>query len=178
MDGDLATYIERIELMAFFVGYPFIYLLVNFLSGKQRVDSTGFLKTLQKSLPFSYALVGTLYLALTIRNLFPDFSYHHISAQFQNPFLRFWGISSILFLLPFLRKKNYYSLIHSLVFFLLLIKDLTLYDRSSGDNDIIRNDMKIYTDSLILNMVSLLTVTIIFFLYKYIRRRNNTSPGS
>jgi hypothetical protein len=67
--------------------------------------------------------------------------------------LKIWGIFSILFWIPSLRKKPVLTLLHSTVFFLFLVRDLFFQLFSlSADRNIIRNDMKIFTVSLFLNL--------------------------
>jgi hypothetical protein len=174
MDNDLVTYIERLELMGFFAGYPFIFALVHYIAGGQRKKTGALPERLKKLLPLAYALTGTLYFGLIMSNIFPDYSFKNIAAQFQNPF-QLWGLLSVLCWLPVFRKKAYFSVLHSLPVFLLLFKDLVTGIYYSGGGDMIKNDMKIYTDSLLVNTGTLVLVTIIFFLQNRARQRNNVS---
>jgi hypothetical protein len=121
-------------------------------------------------LPFAYALVGTLYLGLQLKNLYADYSNENIKLIVHQPYLRIWGLLSILFWIPALGKKPVFSLLHSFVFFFYLVWDLFLQSSgSSADYNIVRNDMKIYTDSLILNLIAfalIVLLSILFIRYK------------
>lgn len=164
MGNDLFSYLARLELIAFFAGYPFIYLLVMVWAGKKNSSSLAFSNTLVKSLPYAYALTGTLYLGLLLKDLSPDYSLKNISEQLQPYYLKIWGLFSLLFWIPFFSKKNIFSLLHSLLFFLLIIRDLTYYLVSSLDREMLQNDMKIYTTSILINSSTLILITAIRFL--------------
>ncbi len=88
----------------------------------------------------------------------------------MQPYLQIWGLLSILFWIPALGKKAGLSLLHSLVFFFFLVRDLVL-QFSSADKDIVKNDMKIYTDSLLLNLGALILIVLISFLFSHNKMR-------
>lgn len=165
MGTEFFFYVERLELMAFFSGYPLLYALVNVLAAQQKPGH--FLVSLKMLLPYAYALTGVLFLGLVLKNMYPDYSLANISAQFKNSWLRVWGLLALLFFIPFFAKKPVLSLLHSLVFFFFLIKDLIVPNAEAAFADVVKNDMKIYTDSLILNCISL---TVIVVIYLFIRK--------
>ncbi len=176
MDSSFSTYMQQLELLAFFSGYPLIYLLTLVIAGNA---STGknLSNRIYSLLPFAYALVGTLYLAYQIRNLHPDYSLSHIQLSIQQPFWTIWALLSILFWLPALQKKPVLSIFHSLPFFLLLVYDLFQHTiHFQQDNSVVRNDMKIYTDSLLLHLFALAFVTLVFFLVKFIEGKSRRHP--
>ena len=172
---DLMSYMERLELMAFFTAYPLVYTLVQFIAGQQRNKSATFINRLVRLLPIAYALTGTLFLGLVLKNLYPDYSMKNIAGQFQNSFLKVWGLLAVLFWVPALSKKTVFSLLHSLVFFFLLVKDLYLNIFSSPDPDMIKNDMRIYSDSFILNTGALTAITIIYLLINRLQGKKKDS---
>ncbi len=174
MDNDLTTYIERLELMVFFAGYPFIYAIVAYFQNQQRNKPGTTAWDLKKILPVAYALTGTLYFALFVRNIYPDYSIKNIISQFQNPYLRAWGLLSIMFWFPVFRKKTYFSLLHSLVFFFMLFKDLLSEFNIPGAKDTTRNDMKLYTDSLLLNTATFIAAALVYFLL--LKKINRKGP--
>ena len=157
--------------MAFFSGYPLLYTVVLSVTGRQPLRKN-FNPRVVSLLPFAYALVGTLYLGLQVKNLYPDYSIENIKLAMAQPYLQIWGLLSLLFWIPAFAKKPVFSLLHSLVFFFLLIKDLIAHSSTGGDLHIIKNDMKVYTDSLLLNVFSFIAVVSVFFLYLQINRRN------
>lgn len=172
MDTNFFKYLQQLELMAFFSGFPLLYAMVivtvGYLQKKPEVR-----KKLISLLPYTYAVVGTLYLGLQIRNLYPNYDFENIKNSILQPFLFLWACLSILFYLPVINKRIVLSLIHSLIFFFILIKDLfmNISQTSGEDNSIVRNDMKIYTDSLLLNAgVYVLSIFTVFFLVPLIKK--------
>jgi len=172
MGEDLGAYIQRLELMAFFAGYPLIYSIIHSVAGKRRP----FVNRLIILLPFAYALTGTLFLGLILENIFQDYPLKNISEQFQVPYLTIVGLLAVLFWIPAFSKKPVFSLLHSLVFFFLLLKDFIMYMTSPTGSEVIKNDMKIYTDSLLLNTGTLAVIVIIHFIFS--RIRNNQRPSA
>ena len=123
-------------------------------------------------LPYAYALVGTLYLGLQLRNLYPDYSLENIRMTLSQPYLTIWALLSILFWIPAFSKKPVLSLIHSLVLFFILVKDLISYlFQNSTDIYVVRNEMNIYTDSLLLNLASVIIISFLYFLLSRIRSK-------
>ena len=165
MDDSFFAYLQRLELMAFFSGYPLIYAITVSIAGN-RQSKPGFKNKIVPLLPFSYALVGTLYLGLQIKNLYPDYSIENIKTLFQQPWLMIWGLFSLLFWIPVFSKKTVFSLLHSFVFFFFLLRDLIkqIFTRAP-DKNMLRNDMKIYTDSLLINLGAFAFIVLLYFLF-------------
>jgi hypothetical protein len=174
MDNSFFAYLQQLELMAFFSGYPLIYAVTLFFAGDQKAGSNS-RGRMVRLLPFAYALVGTLYLGLQVRNLYPDYLIENIKLSIQHPYLTAWALLSILFWIPALGKKPEISLLHSFVFFFFLLKDLYLQLVTTGaDKNIIRNDMKIYTDSLLLNLGALVLILLLSFLFTQYKKRTRS----
>jgi hypothetical protein len=174
MNNSFFLYLQQLELMAFFSGYPLLYAVIHFIAGKRQSTNKSNKNTITSFLPFAYALVGTLYLGLQLKNLYPDYSFENIKLSIQQPFLVIWGLLSILFWIPALSKKSVLSLIHSLVFFFFLIRDLFLQSyASAADKNIVKNDMKIYTDSLLLNLGAIAFIALLFFIVTFLKNRFN-----
>lgn len=171
MDNSFFDYLQKLELFAFFSGYPLVYAVVSFIGNKNRLKTIS-KKGIDSLLPIGYALIGILFLGFQLKKLFPDYSLHNIVQTMQPPFLIVWGLFSILFFLPALNKKPVLSLVHSLVFFFFLLKDLFLHTfQSSIDKSVIKNDMKIYTDSLLLNLGVFVIIILISFLFTQLKKR-------
>ncbi len=115
-------------------------------------------------LPYAYALIGTLYLGMVLKNLSLGFSIRNLYAQFQVPFLQIFALLAVLFWIPLFSKKTVFSLIHSLVIFFFLLKDIFMQLRLPQGKEIIHNDMKVFTDSLLLNLITLIFITLMYFL--------------
>jgi len=170
MDDNFLVYIQHLELIAFFSGYPLIYAVVFFFARNNRLKNS-FKQRVASLLPFSYALIGTLYIGLQLKKIYPDYFFENMQLSVQQLYLVIWGLVSILFWIPSLAKKKVLSLIHSLVFFFFLAKDLFLQSFASNfDDNIVNNDMKIYTLSLLLNLTSLSLMVLLSFLLPITKR--------
>ena len=168
MDNSFFAYLQRLELLAFFSGYPLIYTVIFFIAGNQPLKNS-FKSRIVTLLPFAYALIGSLYLGLQLRKLYPDYSIENIHRTIQQPWLMIWGLLSILFWIPALGKKPIFSLLHSLVFFFLLVKDI-FSQLSAPYKDNIRNDMSVYTVSLLLNLGAIALIALLSFLYTHYKK--------
>ena len=156
------AYLERLELLGFFSGYPLLFIICLIIAGPP-ADRTDFKKQLLQSLPYAYALTGTCYLAMFIINAGSQIDGSLISAL-QEPWLRVWAILALLFWFPGFSRHPLLSLLHSLVFFYFLVRDLLFYSRGKMDKDLIRNDLKVYGDSLLILLAALVFVFILFSL--------------
>jgi hypothetical protein len=164
MGNNFFEYLQKLELMVFFSGYPLIYAIIFFIAGNAKTRNT-FKNRIVSVLPYSYALVGTLYLGFILKNLYPDYSFHNIRLFLQQPWLVGWGLLSILFWIPSFSKMKVLSLIHSLIFFSLLIKDIFIQQSASLGNSMVKNDMNVYTISLLLNLGAVILILLLSFIY-------------
>ena len=172
MDTSFFQYLRHLELIGFFSGYPLLFVIVIFFSGNKHVKKIIAEKSKQL-LPFSYAVVGFLFLGMELRNLYPDYSYDNIVSSVHVPFLTVWGLMSILFLIPFLRKNPILSLLHSLVFFILLAKNsIQVLDTTNGDQSQLKNYISVYSDSLILNFSIYVLMLLLLCLLLFLRKKN------
>jgi hypothetical protein len=172
MENSFFKYVQQLELFGFFSGYSLLFVLILFLAGDKPLQSN-FKKRLLSVLPYSYALVGTLYLGLLTKNLYESHMIGNLVTNIYNPLLTVWGLLSILFWIPAIGKKQFLSLLHNLVFFFLLVKDVIMQIFSSEYDDILKNDMKIYTMSLLLNLASF----IVILLFSFVVWRNKKSKS-
>jgi hypothetical protein len=171
MDDSFFAYLQQLEVLAFFAGYPLIYAAVVAFAGNRQEKNKFKIRSVSL-LPFAYALVGILFLGFQLKKLYPDYSVEHLKLTMQQPWLIIWGLLSLLFWIPALAKKRGLSLIHSLVFFFFLAKDLFVkIFTSSVNDDVIRNDMNIYTSSLLLNLGAFAFIVLIYFLFTRYKSR-------
>ena len=173
MDDSFFLYLDRLELMAFFSGYALIYLIIRSLGDAERIKKVTKIN-ISSLLPYAYALVGILYLGLQLKNLYPDYTWVHIAAANPEPYLKIWGLLSILFFIPALNKKIIVSLLHSLVFFFFLAKDIALHFIQSTEKDVVKNDMNIYTISLLINIAAFIFVLLVYFLYTRVTKQKGS----
>lgn len=164
MGNSLFEYLQKLELLTFFSGYPLIYAIIFFIAGNKKTRNT-FKHRIVSVLPFAYAVVGVLYFGLLLKDLYPDYSFKHINLSLPQPWITAWALLSILFFIPALAKKRILSLFHSLVFFFFLIKDIFLELSASGDRSVVKNDMTVYTISLMLNLCAVLLLLLLSFIY-------------
>ncbi len=174
MGNNFFIYVQHLEMLAFFSGYPLVYYLLRFATRNTSFkNSRG--AVIVSILPFAYALVGTLYLGLQLSNLYPDFTLENLNRRIQQPVLLIWGLLSLLFWIPVVSKRQLLSILHSLVFFFLIVKDLFFYLTGQiRDSDIIKNDMRVYTVSIFLNLAAYTSV----FLFSWLLRFRKKYPGS
>jgi hypothetical protein len=167
MTESFLVYLERLELMAFFSGYPLVYALAYFVAGTKRGMRIQLFSRLPRLLPFAYALVGTIFFLLWVRELIIQSGIKNLSPGFNLSLLKAWALMAVLFWIPALARKSVYSLLHSLVFFSLLFKDIIAGFGSESENNMLTNDMRVYTISLVLNVLCLIiTITTGWILMK------------
>ncbi len=173
MDNSFFAYLQQMEMIAFFSGYPLLYASIHAIAGKDTLKNN-FTRRLKALLPFAYALTGTLYLGLQLKNLYPGYSIENIQQNIHLPYLVLWALLSLLFWIPAISKLKLLSLLHSLVFFYFVIRDLFLQlSSSSTDKNILNNDIRIYSVSLLLNLAALAVILLFYFLIKQYKSRSN-----
>lgn len=175
MDESLLAYIQKLEVIFFFSGYPLLYALIVSIAGN-KLPGKNLPATLARLLPYSYALTGTAYLGLLLRNLYYQSPEPVTEGILQSPLLVIWGLLSLLCWIPAIAKRKIGSLLHSMFFLLLIIKDMFLNKPGNQQpvNDHLHNDMMVYTGSLILNIVSLSLTYITYLLFLRLLSRKST----
>ena len=68
MGNSFFVYLQQLELMAFFSGYPLVYAIIIYFAGNKR-SKNNFKARMVSVLPFAYALIGTLYLGTSIKKI-------------------------------------------------------------------------------------------------------------
>lgn len=172
MDNSFFIYLEQLELIGFFSGYLFVYLLVKFVATilmQKKIIAFNFTKLL----PYSYALVGLLFLGYQLKNLYPNYSIENLNSIPQNVYLKAWALLSILFFIPALAKKPALSLLHSLVFFYFIVQHLFNYFFNAADSATLQNYMSIYTRSLLLHAGTYIIILFIYFTITAAKRKSS-----
>ena len=168
---ELFGYLERLEVMIFFAGYPIIFSLVYFLEGEFRKKPKPLITVLKNLLPCAYALSGTLCFGFYLKKIYTGYTMGISISALNHPYLIAWGLFSMVFWFRFARVKPLLSLLHSLVFFFYIPMDLYLYLTHSAEKDLVKNDMNILTSSVLLNTSTLLAVLIFHFAWQYFRKK-------
>ncbi len=173
MGNSFFVYLQQLEMMAFFSGYPLVYAIIIYFAGNKR-SKNNFKARMVSVLPFGYALIGTLYLGLQLKKLYFNYSTGNIKQMMHLPWLMAWALLSIIFWIPAINKKKVLSLLHSLVFFFFLLKDIVLQYTSSADENVLKNDMRIYTISLLLNLGAFILM-LLLSLFVLLNKNKNQS---
>jgi cyanate permease len=164
MGNNFLAYVQQLEMLAFFSGYALVNYLVRFPI-RSSFFKNGRGGGLVSILPFTYALMGTLYLGLQLMNLYPDYTLENITRRFQQPYLVIWALMSMLFWIPALAQRQLLGILHSLVFFFMIARDLFFQLAGfAADQDIVKNDMKIYTVSIFLNLAAFILLALFSYL--------------
>ena len=172
MDDSFFIYLEQLELLLFFSGYTFVYFLLVVIAETTWAKNI-FKINIAVLLPYAYATVGVLYLGFLLKSFYPDYSFSHISTSTKIPVLKIWGLLSILFFIPLFAKKKIYSLLHSLVFIFFICRHLYFYIFATPDKSLLKNDMNLYTYSLLINIAAFLFISAIAALYYRLQKKIN-----
>jgi len=169
MSDSFLAYIQRVELLAFFSGYPLLYAIIVLSFGNKPKNK--FFDKLPSLLPFAYALVGTLYLGLQFKNLSILHATAYTKQLMLHPYLVAWGLLSLLFWIPAISKHKQLSLLHSLVFFFFLVKDIISQVAGSiPDIEMLNNDMRVFTVSLLMNTGAFIIIAMLFFIFPFAKK--------
>lgn len=171
MGNSFFAYIQQLELMVFFSGYSLLYATILVVAGDKE-SRKNFKNRIVSVLPLSYALIGTLFLGLQLKNFYLSYTSGSIRQAIHHPYLMIWGFLSIVFWIPLFRKKLALSLLHSLVFFFILAKDIFIQINTSVDENILKNDMRIYTVSLFLNLGTFILMVLLSFVFLQKKNRH------
>lgn len=152
MGTDFLSFIQRYELILFFAGYPLLYTLISSLP-KQRM-----------SLPVAYAMAGTFFLLFLFWKANRPGSLVIIA-------LRYWGVLAMLFWIPGLRKLRLWSLLHSLVFFAIMVRDMVGALSAPYGRETVGGDMRIFSISFFLYALLFVLVRLAVFIRRTIQRR-------
>ncbi len=166
MDNSFFAYLQQLEILVFFSGYALIYLFIRQL-GNSASFGVNFRKRIVAALPYAYALTGTLFLGFELKNISTDFSAAHMLERIQQPFLFSWGLLSLIFWIKPLNRFSWISLIHSLVFLFVIFRNILVnISAVSGDDSVLKNNMRVYSISLLLNLATLIVIYFLSFLIK------------
>lgn len=171
--GDLMAYIQKLELFGFFSGYCLLYTLILSFQKPSNSKAQTLLQKVGNLLPYAYALTATLYAAMILKNISLNISVRNFKEQFQLPYLQIIALLALLFWIPFFSKRKMLSLLHSLVFFIYLLMDIYLQAQRVEGKELMHNDMKLFTDSLLLNLTTLAFVVIIYFFFITLRKKRD-----
>jgi len=173
--NELLSLAERLEMFAFFAGYPLVFYVIYFFARKT-LQRPAFKNRAIYLFPLAYALIGTLYWGLQLRNWYPDYQLKDIVNNTHYIYSKIWALLAIIFWLPFFFKRPFLSVFHSLFFFFSLLHDifsqLFFHDR---DIYTLGNEMKVYTDSLLLNLFALMLVSTVYLPILYLKNKGKTS---
>ena len=166
MDNSFFAYLQQLEILVFFSGYPLLYLLLQSFASIPSVKEN-LKKRVLFVLPYGYAFAGLLFLGFELKNASTDFTVENIFLRIQTPFLFYWGLLSLIFWVPFFSRNTLFSFLHSLVFVFFVLKNLFWQGSSNlTDHSVAKNNMKVYMISLLLHFVILIGACLFSFLVK------------
>jgi len=168
MNDSFIAYIQQLELIAFFSGFPLVYAIVQVLAGSFQ-NKNSLVNRFASSLTYAYSLIGLLFLGFQLKKLYPNYSISGINAHIQHPYLVIWALTAMLFCIPMLAKRGRLALLHSLIFLFPIILDL-FKGNASGAN-FLQNDMKVYGSSLILNVAAIIVIVAISYLLSFLKKQ-------
>jgi len=91
---------ERLEMFAFFAGYPLAFYVTYFFARKT-LQRPAFKSRAIYLFPLAYALIATLYWGLQLRNWYPDYQIQNIVSNTHYIYSKIWALLAIIFWLPF-----------------------------------------------------------------------------
>jgi len=173
--NELFSSAERLEMFAFFAGYPLVFYVIYFFARKT-LQRPVFKNKAIYLFPLAYALIGTLYWGLQLRNWYPDYQIKIIINNTHYIYSKLWALLAIIFWIPFFFKRPFLSVFHSLFFFFSLVYDI-FSQLLFHDQDILtlRNEMTVYTVSLLLNLFAFLMISMSYLLIIYIKNKAKIS---
>ena len=162
--------------MAFFSGYPLVFAFVYVTLGNKATPNSFVVRVGSSVLPYSYALVGTLFLGFQLKKIFSAYTIEHFSIPMQQPWLMLWALLAMAFWIPRMAKNTVLSLLHSLVFFLYLVWETYLKRNQPADfGNMLQNDVQVYTSSVLLNFLTLCLMLLVAFFYQKMSKRQITN---
>jgi hypothetical protein len=160
---DLNSYIEKLELVAFFSAFPLIYLIARVISTQLSFNKK-WLLNLYYNISLAYAITTLLYTGMKLNQVYQN---HFFAFDFYNfnTYLKIWSLLGLLFFIPFFRRKMSWTFIHSLPFLGLIIFDFFAFYKSQTGVEVLHNEMRLYFVSAILNIASTMMVTLYFSIF-------------
>jgi len=176
--NELISLAERLEMIAFFAGYPVVFYVIYFFA-KKTLQRPVFKNRAVYLFPLAYALIGTLYWGLQLRNWYPDYQIKNIVDNTHYLYSKIWALLAIICWIPFFFKRPFLSVLHSLFFFFWLLYDIfSQLVFHNQDIYTLRNEMKVYTDSLLLNLFALVVISMVYLPIIYIKYKGKISRSS
>ncbi|HCS19348.1 MAG TPA: hypothetical protein DIW47_02100 [Bacteroidetes bacterium] len=170
MDENIFAYFELLEVMAFFAGYAILYAFVHVLADLGNIKFKEKIRSIIPLLPLSYVLTGLLFLGYLIKGVLLVNNQADGPIQIHIPLLHYVGLLSLLFWIPFFRKRAWLSLVHSLFFFSYICLDLVKYLRNKIGVEILQNDMKVLLDGVLISFFSLLCLVLLSYAWARVRK--------
>ena len=165
--NDFFAYLEKLELIAFFAGFPLIYFLVMAYKNQLQSSKYAFLKQIPNHLSFGYALAVLLYVGMKVYQQISNQDGFHFSNLFigDNRYYIIWAYAGLIFWLPFLKSKPILVLLHSLVFFFIFLFFIYLYINGEAEKAVVTNSTQLYFYSILLNCFTVLFATTLFLIF-------------
>ena len=169
MDNSFFAYLKQLEVMVFFSGYPL--LCCNYFYCRRSSIKKQFQHKDCSAITFCICPGGYIISWAAIKKFISWIFCRKNKRWFSTTLINSLGTSLNSFLDTGPGQKTVFSLIHSLVLFFFPAIGLFVQLSSSADKNTFRNDMKIYTVSLLLNVGAFALIVFLFFLFAHLKKR-------
>ena len=161
------TYIDKLELIAFFSAFPLFYFLIISFYTKPLTAKFKFLKSIPTLISNTYATMTVLYMGMKLNQLYLQNTFATIQIQYLTTIfiLKCWTVFGFLFFFNFFRTKPLIALAHSSIYFLILFIDFFQYYNRQIDIEVFHNEMRLY----IIGFIAYITILSILLIIRLIR---------
>jgi len=162
------------KFLLLFGGYIFAYFFSNYiivyaishLLAKNKNWNTFIKAKIYPLFPLAYAFVTTCFWTIFLYQYSFNYIWKTIMAEIPAKLIIIWSLLSLLFWLPVFRKKNYFSLLHSIPFFILpfiiIANNILKFGLLEWDD--VWNLLRIYIAGLLIYVAAIIILLVAKFL--------------
>lgn len=169
--NDIFSYIDKLELIAFFSGYLIVLTFVSIIAYNYKSIKwvNGFKSLLSKS----YGIIGLLYIGMKAHQYLPTLiKYPFSTIQLPLDLIHILAYFTFIFLFLSIKIGYKISIIHSAIYLCIVLYYTAQYTFYHNlDYSFIHNILNVFIDSLLLNITVLVLAFIFVQLKLYIRNR-------
>ena len=149
----------------FFSNYIIVYAISHLLA-KNKNWNTFIIAKIYPLLPLAYAFVTTCFWTIFLYQYSFNYIWKTIMAEIPAKLIIIWSLLSLLFWLPVFRKKNYFSLLHSIPFFILPLISIgnNIFKFGLLEWDDVWNLLRIYIAGLLIYVAAIIILLVAKFL--------------
>jgi hypothetical protein len=165
--NNLFTYIDKLELIAFFSAFPLFYFFLIAFYSKPLVMKFKWLKSTPEIISIVYATISLLYVGMKLNQWYEQILIGPIQYDIYSYIfiVKCWSIFGLIFFFKSLRSKPMLALAHSSIYFIILLIDFFQYYHHQYDIEAFHNEMRLY----FIGLLAYLIISFVFFLATYLR---------